>query len=66
VFFTDSIVIDIAHHIDYFAGDGFARRCVETFFAVLVFFRKSERRERKCGNERGGDRDLQNIWIVRG
>ena len=66
MFLADRVMVDIAHHIDYFAGDRFTSGCVQTFFAVLVFFRKSERRERKRGNERGGDRDLQNIWIVRG
>ena len=43
VFFADRIVIDVAHHIDYFAGHFFRRRCV---IAVLMFLRHRQRRDR--------------------
>jgi len=57
-------MVDIAHHIDHFAGDGFARGCVETLFAVLVFFRECKRRESQSRAEADGYGHLQNAWSV--
>jgi hypothetical protein len=42
--FADRIVIDIAHHVDDFAGHGFLGTGAEIFFSVLVLLSESEGR----------------------
>ena len=44
VLFADSVVIDVAHHIDDFAGHFFRSGCITT---VLVFLRDRQRRDRQ-------------------
>src|SRR5437773_7226575 len=44
VFFADSVVIDVAHHIDHFAGHFFRGGCVT---AMLVFLRDHHGRHRQ-------------------
>jgi hypothetical protein len=46
--FADGIVIDVAHHIDHFAGHFFGCSRVA---AVLVFLRNRQRRARQTRNE---------------
>ncbi len=48
MFFADGIVIDVAHHIDHFAGHFFGCSRV---VAVLVFLRDRQRRARQTCNE---------------
>ena len=53
--FADSVMIDVAHHIDDFAGHFFRSGCITT---VFVFLRDSQWRERQCCNE---DRSYRNF-----
>ena len=43
VLFAHGIMIDIAHHIDHFAGYGFLRRGGQILFAMFMLLSKSER-----------------------
>ena len=46
--FADSVMIDVAHHIDDFAGHFFRSGCVT---AMFVFLRDRQRRHRQCCDE---------------
>ena len=63
MFLADRIMIDIAHHIDYFAGHCF-EAAASAFFAVLMFLRNSERRARQRGDERRGRLRPSRISLV--
>ena len=52
---ADSVVIDVAHHIDDFAGHFFRSGCIT---AVFVFLCDRQRRERQTRN---GDRSYRNF-----
>jgi hypothetical protein len=56
MFFADGIVIDVAHHIDHFAGHFFGCSRVA---AVLVFLRNRQRRARQTRNEDRSHRNFQ-------
>ena len=56
MFFADSVMIDVAHHIDDFAGHFFRSGCITTMF---VFLRDSQWRERQCCNEDRSHRNFQ-------
>ena len=53
---ADSVVIDVAHHIDDFAGHFFRSGCITT---VFVFLRDRQRRERQTRNEDRSHRNSQ-------
>jgi hypothetical protein len=55
VLLADSVMIDVAHHIDDFASHFFRSGCIT---AVFVFLRNRQRRERQCCNE---DRSYRNF-----
>ena len=55
VFFSDSVVIDVTHHIHDFAGHFLRSGCIT---AVFVFLRDRQRRERQTRN---GDRSYRNL-----
>jgi len=59
--FADGVVIDVAHHIDNFAGYFFRSAGVGT---VLVFLGDRQRRDRQRCNECGGYCDFQNCRFV--
>jgi hypothetical protein len=59
--FTDSVVIDVAHHIDDLAGHFFGRSRV---VAVLVFLRDRQRRARQTCNEDRSHRNSQHGRFV--
>src|SRR5213592_695449 len=61
MFLTDGIVIDVAHHIDNFAGHFFGSSRV---VAVLVFLRDRQRRERQSRRESRDDRNFQDGWFI--
>ena len=61
VFFSDSVVIDVTHHIHDFAGDFFRSGC---FTAVFVFLRNRERRERQCCDECRCNRNFQDGGFI--
>ena len=61
MFFADGVVIDVAHHIDHFAGHLFRSSRVTT---VLVFLRNRQRRDRQCGDERRSNRNLHDCRFV--
>jgi len=54
--FADSVMIDIAHHIDDFAGHFFG--CIRVT-AVFVFLRNRQRRARETRNEDRSHRKSQ-------
>jgi hypothetical protein len=55
MFFADGIVIDVAHHIDHFAGQFFRSGRIA---AMLVFLRNCERRNCQRSDECRNDRDF--------
>ena len=61
MFLADGIVIDVAHHIDNFAGHFFESSRV---VAVLVFLRDRQRRECQSCRESRGDRNFQDGWFI--
>ena len=61
MFLADAVVIDVAHHIDYFAGHFFGRSRV---IAVLVFLRDRQRRARQTRNEDRSHRNSQHGRFV--
>jgi hypothetical protein len=48
VLLADSVVIDVAHHIDHFAGHFFRSGCIT---AMLMFLRDGQWRDRQSGNK---------------
>ena len=60
VFITHRVVIDVAHHIDNFAGNFFGRRGVEILLARLRG--EGQWRKRERGNKSDRDRHLQTSW----
>ena len=61
MFLADGIVIDVAHHIDHFAGHFFGSSRV---VAVLVFLRDRQRRARQTCNEGRSDRNFQDARFI--
>jgi hypothetical protein len=55
MFLADGVVIDVAHHIDHFAGHFFRSGCIT---AMLMFLRYRQRRNRQRGDERRSNCNL--------
>ena len=62
--FADRVMIDIAHHVDDFAGHSFFGTDARILFSVLMLVREREWRDRERRNKHRTDRDFQEIWII--
>jgi hypothetical protein len=61
VLLADSVVIDVAHHVDHFSGHFFRGGCITT---VLVFLRDCQGRERQCCDECRSHRNSQGGRLI--
>ena len=62
VLLADGVMIDIAHHIDHFAGHFFRTSCVAS---VLVLLRDRHWRKCQSSDESRSDGNFQDGWFAR-